>query len=855
MATEENIADEDFEEERLEGAVGGVSNEFEVEDITIIRPHSSQEIRDQEMVEPRAESAPPRLSADDVQIRILQEIEELNKKFDNISIKKQEQGLDENRPDDEGDEQNQIYRLKAARNVEELCNFSDHLEISEDKSYISCLPCTGSQTTTGGHFKVNILEDGDSNDKELTRKKSLVLSNLKMKVHRHLESSMHREMVKLESAPKKTEGKTHKVGMIVSAIAYEIIFEGHSFREFERRLALLDLQGVDVGNLNHSCKFVPSFLSAVHDEIRDSVARFLRTPLPFTNQLPSLCMKPDKFTNKKQGSQALIVRHPFMKNGILFRETYVDHPKVTECGSEHWVRLMIDAIKKKFGYSDAEIRRSFAADCADGQYIKCNIDRHLALILSLDIEFTNEVSIWDYNHKTERSDYHTRKANQWINKLDDLIKAIMKEMHEGEPRTCLIRICEENGIAFFEFVFYSDTRFTEYRFRTYKVIILMWLALYLYYQRLASSDTNEAVDFQEKLKWLQDPEVALKLCFMYDLSNIITRCEKQCQDQKLLPAERKQKVELFISQLRAAHSAFATNQIPESFDVDGGNALPKWKAWKFFKDQCKEIFENKIFQGVPLLDRGQVGRASRGVSSGASEIEARGLKARMMPVFAKVLHDYIAKMNDYFEWPQWLILSELIFLWDNDCDDSFQNRLHFRLSKLDELMELPFRPEPLTEGEKPILKEQYKTLFITASEILKELGQEVNRQEVNRSIWYEICTSPVHYSPIKEILHFAMCFLVRDQNECSVESLIGDIERVDCSDKPRLVHETVTKIMFVKRNGPNPLLSNDVRKKALDRHFPNGWHFEVQQRLGKLHSSVVSRLLKDAKSSNNYCFE
>jgi hypothetical protein len=91
-------------------------------------------------------------------------------------------------------------------------------------------------------------------------------------------------------------------------------------------------------------------------------------------------------------------------------------------------------IKKKFGYSDAEIRRAFAADCPDGQYIKCNIDRHLALILNFDIEFTHQVSIWDYNHQTERGDYHTRKANQWINKLDDLIKAIMKEIHEGESR-------------------------------------------------------------------------------------------------------------------------------------------------------------------------------------------------------------------------------------------------------------------------------------------------------------------------------------------------------------------------------------------------------------------------------------
>lgn len=73
------------------------------------------------------------------------------------------------------------------------------------------------------------------------------------------------------------------------------------------------------------------------------------------------------------------------------------------------------------------------------------------------------------------------------------------------------------------------------------------------------------------------------------------------------------------------------------------------ESLEFFKDQSKEIVEIKTFQGVPLLDKGQVGRATCGVSSGASEIGAGELKARIMPVFAKVLHDYVAKMNYYFD--------------------------------------------------------------------------------------------------------------------------------------------------------------------------------------------------------------
>ena len=116
-------------------------------------------------------------------------------------------------------------------------------------------------------------------------------------------------------------------------------------------------------------------------------------------------------TNKKEGSQAVIVRHPSLKNGKLFRETYVDHAKVEESGSEYWAKLMINSIQSNFGFTDLEIRQVFAGAAADGQYIKCNLDRHLSNVLNLPFEFTSVVTICDYCHMLEREDVHAKEKN------------------------------------------------------------------------------------------------------------------------------------------------------------------------------------------------------------------------------------------------------------------------------------------------------------------------------------------------------------------------------------------------------------------------------------------------------------
>ena len=106
------------------------------------------------------------------------------------------------------------------------------------------------------------------------------------------------------------------------------------------------------------------------------------------------------------------------------------------------------------------------------------------------------------------------------------MREIMTLNNKGEHRLVLIKICENEKLSFYEMVLYSDTRFCEYRYRTYNVMINMHKPMYLMYQQLASADSTDAVDFQQQVLQFQNPIEIIKLLFLYEISHIITRTEK-----------------------------------------------------------------------------------------------------------------------------------------------------------------------------------------------------------------------------------------------------------------------------------------------------------------------------------------
>lgn len=53
--------------------------------------------------------------------------------------------------------------------------------------------------------------------------------------------------------------RQHRVGMVLGRQAYKILKRGDSHLKYETDVVVLSEQGVDVGNYNHSRKFVASF--------------------------------------------------------------------------------------------------------------------------------------------------------------------------------------------------------------------------------------------------------------------------------------------------------------------------------------------------------------------------------------------------------------------------------------------------------------------------------------------------------------------------------------------------------------------------------------------------------------------
>ena len=92
-------------------------------------------------------------------------------------------------------------------------------------------------------------------------------------------------------------------------------------------------------------------------------------------------------------------------------------------------------------------------------------------------------------------------------------------------------------------------------------------------------------------------------------------------------------------------------------------------------------------------------------------------------------------------------------------------------------------------------KNQYMPLCNSVQTILEE-EYPTSEQE----IWYKIGTTPEIYEACKDIIHIGLTFLVRDPNQCSVESVIVNLQKTDAKDRPRILHDTVTMQEFIIQN-------------------------------------------------------
>ena len=58
---------------------------------------------------------------------------------------------------------------------------------------------------------------------------------------------------------------------------------------------------------------------------------------------------------------------------------------------------------------------------------------------------------------------------------------------------------------------------------------------------------------------------------------------------------------------------------------------------------------------------------------------------------------------------------------------------------------------------------------------------------------------------------------------------------------------------FIRKNGPKPLTSWKLQKRALDHMWSKEWHFLVADRIGRFQFATVNTLISEAKA-DDFCF-
>ena len=82
--------------------------------------------------------------------------------------------------------------------------------------------------------------------------------------------------------------------MRLGTLAYQIIFKGESLSSYERKVAALAINGVDVGTTHHSKNFSINFIDPLKETISEKLKNLVKSPLPCSEEAPPFSLIDDK---------------------------------------------------------------------------------------------------------------------------------------------------------------------------------------------------------------------------------------------------------------------------------------------------------------------------------------------------------------------------------------------------------------------------------------------------------------------------------------------------------------------------------------------------------------------------------
>ena len=747
-------------------------------------------------------------------------------------------------------------RLRLCKTLSDICDSFDELSYIEQNKMVVCTPCVLYPLGTAhvpGNFEYDLINDEQYLSNQVM---SQEFRNLKKHIKRHFMQEIHLNNVekweKEESKRCSRETRCHAIGMRIARICYAGYQSGMSARGYEKEILKAKLNGLDVGDINHSKEFYSNYRSFVADEVRNCLSSYFTSRLQPTGFLPPVNVQADKGTNCHRTRQFTSVTTVVPDSKDLITNVYLGQPVVKQHDGPGISQSIIDELGK-WGISSTQIEgASF-----DGQYFHLSVPNHLAEKLGLGESF---ICTWDPLHKGGVIDSHIRedKSFEWLVEIQGVCKQIYTTFNWGKNYENFLQTCVDLDIEMKKLTNFQMTRFANSVRFVFLNIRVDYKAVRqslsnVVNSKINSSNAKDRAKGEEAwcvLRKIDSWVFSLSLSGCADLYNVFGCLTNVCQKVNLLPFERFDQVQSVVK---------TVNKMYET--IDHSNCSVDECKWERYHNDLHAMNTSNEYMncaighvniGTARQTRLQSDQNQLAVADGINLV-----KERLSTLAWRMHHDFCRELFDA-ETKQKIEHCRTI------CDVKSLltkiNRNGAVTVGLEEGECFLIATNAVTDTCKSFSREDMSRLFREYVSVLEEVfissvsQFDASKLQNRKLIQYMIGSEGSNkFKEVRVVVHIILTACLKVSVESIVESLVSRYENHFTSSR-QLTEEHALDEMIISENGPNLHEADSILERALNKYWSknsvNGkWHFirlgeNIKSYLGGS-SKVVAKMLAE----------
>ena len=266
-----------------------------------------------------------------------------------------------------------------------VCSLKSQCRIAnfthDGKGTLDCFACTHLPIPPGTHAHPGRHTYDITNGLSFPAGTSLPakFKNLKQRIKDHMKSEIHLRALgivdKHSEVEKKNDARSKVISMRMARKVYFGVKEAMTYDEFERSCLLDQLNGLDIGDINHSSRFFRGFRTTIYEIIQTSASKFITRVSLETAFRPVLNIIVDKATYKHRTRQVIAAVIVVKDGWNLLEALFLGMPVV----HDHTGKGLAENLKGHLDLIKIEGKQIVGVS-VDGQYIHDNVEGWLKVL-------------------------------------------------------------------------------------------------------------------------------------------------------------------------------------------------------------------------------------------------------------------------------------------------------------------------------------------------------------------------------------------------------------------------------------------------------------------------------------------